>query len=65
MLSPNAMESLHRLAVGLKRADIDAYLMETINAKENLDETLSFSLTIELWKDMRRMKQMNGISMAT
>lgn len=33
LLSPNAMESLHRLAVGLKRTDIAAYLMEAINAR--------------------------------
>ena len=33
LLTPNAMESLHRLAVGLKRADIAAYLMEAINAR--------------------------------
>lgn len=34
LLSPNAMESLHRLAVDLKRTDIAAYLMEAINARE-------------------------------
>jgi len=33
LLPPNAMEPLHRLAVGLKRADIAAYLMEAINAR--------------------------------
>lgn len=32
LLTPNAMESLYSLAVDLKRADIAAYLMETINA---------------------------------
>lgn len=61
LLSPNAMESLHRLAVGHCRLSDGS---NQCKRKENLDEALGFSLTIELWKDMRRMKQMNGIPVA-